>query len=88
MSWAPNLSPYVVFWRGEWRPVTFLSQGQREVFEPAHASAAVLYVGPDEWVAVAILPVDIHRRQDRTDNFLTIDDDESLTSPKPPLLSS
>lgn len=76
MTWAPNLSPYVMMWCGEFRPVTWMGVAGIEVSNPNYATIATLYVDHDEWVATTVVPGDIIRRKSRPGHrtFLTIDD--------------
>lgn len=61
-------------WGGKWRPVTWLGMGSHEVADPTQATAAVLWVDQDEWVALAVAPGDIVRNPEAVSTFLTIDD--------------
>lgn len=74
MSWPANHSPYAVQWGGDWRPVTWLGIGSQETDDPTHATAAVIWVGMDEWVALAVTPGDVVRNPGAVGTFLTIDD--------------
>lgn len=88
MSWPPNLSPYIMFWGGDWRPVTWL--GDRigdEVDTPDQARCAVLYLGWDEWVAVQLMfPADVVRSEIPAE-FSHVNNDPPLTRKWPPILS-
>lgn len=62
MTWRPNKTPYVMFFGGAFRPVTFLSCGRNETKDPTTATAAVLYLGPEAFMAVTVGPGDVVRR--------------------------
>jgi len=61
-------------WGGEWRPVTWLGIGRNETTDPTTATAAVLWIEEDHWVAVAVTPGEVLRNPEAVGTFLTIDD--------------
>lgn len=59
-------SKYVMLWGGAWRSVANMWDGSKEpTTSPFRATAAVLYISEDEWVAVPVTPGDIVAREGR-----------------------
>lgn len=65
MTIGPD-SKYMMQWAGEWRAVVNMFDHRNIPTTLAlHTAKAVLYISPDEWVAVAVAPGDVVERSDR-----------------------
>lgn len=56
---------FKMIWGGEWRLVTYMrDQAGNETNDRFRATAAVLYIDPDNWVATNVSPGEIIKRDD------------------------
>jgi hypothetical protein len=71
MTTGPD-SKYMMQWAGEWHAVVDMFDHRNVPTTLAlHAAKAVLYISPDEWVAVAVVPGEIVERSDRDPRLRT-----------------
>ena len=67
-------SKYMMQWAGKWRAVVNMFDHRNIPTTLAlHTAKAVLYISPDEWVAVAVSPGEIVERFDRDPKLRTWD---------------
>lgn len=61
----PDEARHKMIWGGQWRPVTYMADREnRETHDPFHAAKAVLYIGPEQWVATLVSPGEVMKRDE------------------------